>query len=92
MKLVVTSALWAAVTVGLPVFMMLSASRFPRHLRWLANDADLIIGPAFYMLIAVDRKGGPGGMPSVLDAVVLTFLMLWAVIYVARALWRRFCR
>ena len=91
MKLVVTSALWAAVIVGLPVFLMMSTSRFPAQWQWLVNDAGLIIVPAFYMLIAVGRKGGPDGMPSALDAIVLTFLMLWGAIYVGRAAWRRFC-
>ena len=77
--------------IGLPVSMMLSASRFPPHLQWLATGAGLIIGPALYILIAIGRTGGVDGMPSILDAIVLTFLMSWAVLSVARVAGRRFC-
>ena len=41
----------------------------------MRHVAGLTIAPAFYILMAVDRKGGPDAMPSVLDAIVLTFLM-----------------
>ena len=91
MRLVATSALWAGVITGLSLLAAMSTSKLPTYLQWLGSLGASVVAPAFFALIYAGRRGGPDGMPPMGDALALTFLGLWAGIYVARVVWRRFC-
>jgi hypothetical protein len=44
---------------------------------------------AVYALAYAGRRGGPDGLPPMPEVFLLTFLMWWAIVELARALWRR---
>ena len=88
MRRLVTSALWAAVITGLSVLSASSASQLPSYVHWLWSLGDVLTTPAFLILYFFGRRGGPDGLPPIPDAIALTFLLLWAGIYLGRVLWR----
>jgi hypothetical protein len=90
MRLVGTSALWAGLITALSVLAATSTYKLPTSLQGLGSLGAYVVAPAFFALVYAGRRG-PGGMPAMGDAVALTFLGLWAVVYAARVVWRRFC-
>ena len=87
MRRLVTSALWAGVITGLSVLASASGWRLPEYLQWLSY-LGAVIFPAVLILDFAGRRGGPDGFPPIQEAIALTFLLLWAGIYLGRALWK----
>ena len=82
----VKSALWAGVltigvAAGVKIVMDTPAARV----------GDLLINvfaPGFYLATFLGVKGGPDGVPGFLFVYALTFLIWWAAIDLAQAVWR----
>lgn len=88
MKRHVTTAVWAAVITALAMFIPAIAWVLPTSLQWLGVLADTPTIPAFYVLISAGLKGGPEGLPPLSDVYLLTFVLWWGAIELARTLWR----
>jgi hypothetical protein len=86
----ITSAVWAAVITALSV---VPASVWPpvlsTTLHYLGTLGEFVPMLAVYALVIAGRTGGPEGLPPIPESILLTFVLWWVIVEVARALWRR---